>query len=227
MKDYLGGKMSDDDIGRRMRAVIPADAGTQGQKDKAVLSALWRFITTEPKSELRLLAFKTVQFWQIPGVTALSTERSVASLRRVILMVGFSTYVPLVILSVLSVLSHIRARRIDDIAVYLGWILLTFLSYIWFPAVNRFRFAGGLDNLMIILSAIYVSNKIIGMRQPARLHPGNRTALAGRFPLTTPSWDCGRPGQSPHWGQNLFLDFKTLLSCGPQGPVPLAVSSEL
>ncbi|MFZ0758601.1 MAG: glycosyltransferase family 39 protein [Candidatus Sulfotelmatobacter sp.] len=167
LEDYSVGKMSADDIGRRLRAVIPPDADTEAQKDKAMMSALRQFVVAQPVSELRLLAFKTIQFWEIPGMTARATDPSVKSLRSVIILVGCFTYVPIALLAGLSVIYHIQTRQVNRIGIYLAWIVLTFISYVWFPAVTRFRFAGGLDNLMIVLSAAYLGATVF-YQQTAR-----------------------------------------------------------
>jgi hypothetical protein len=111
---------------------------------------------------LHLLALKVVKFWQVPGFSALTTNPSVKSLRWIIVIVGYAAYLPIVVLSLLSIVFYERVGRIREIGIYLVWIALTFASYIWFPAVTRFRFAGGVDNLMILLSAACVATTVFG-----------------------------------------------------------------
>jgi 4-amino-4-deoxy-L-arabinose transferase-like glycosyltransferase len=170
MEDYLAGRIDADKLRENLRSVIPAEAATQPEKDRAVLSAMRHFILTNPAKELRLVAFKIVKFWQIPGLSAAVTTPSIKSLRWVIVFVGYAAYLPIVVLSLLSIVFYVRAGRINEIGIPVGWIALTFSSYIWFPAVTRFRFAGGVDNLMILLSAALVANAVynlpIGLAAP-------------------------------------------------------------
>jgi 4-amino-4-deoxy-L-arabinose transferase-like glycosyltransferase len=170
MADHLIGKIPDEEIAHRLRAVIPGDGASQAQQDKAAMSAMWEFIRAHPRSELQLLALKTVKFWEIPGTTAIAVDRVAKSLRWVILLMGCVNYLPIALLSLLSVIFYVRSGQTNEIALYLAWIALTFVSYVWFPAVTRFRFAGGLDNLMIVMSAAFLGAAVFsqGVRGGSR-----------------------------------------------------------
>jgi hypothetical protein len=113
-------------------------------------------VTVENPSP-KLFVFKTMQFWQIPGITSTATYASVKPLHWAILLVGFLSYVPLMICGVIGTAFLMWKSRVREISIYLFWILVTYASYIWFPAVNRFRFAGAIDNLMIILCVVPIS----------------------------------------------------------------------
>jgi 4-amino-4-deoxy-L-arabinose transferase-like glycosyltransferase len=151
LQDYMTGKIDIDALKVHLNSVVPPGERTQRELDRAYLHGLQEFVSSEPLSEVRLLAFKTVQFWQIPGITSTATHASVKPFHWVILLVGFLSYVPLVILGLVSTTYMVLKRQIREIRIYLIWMFITYVSYVWFPAVNRFRFAGAIDNLMIIL----------------------------------------------------------------------------
>ena len=40
---------------------------------------------------------------------------------------------------------------------YLAWIALAFVISVWFTCLLRYRFATGVDNLMIVIGAVYLA----------------------------------------------------------------------
>jgi hypothetical protein len=157
LQDYMTGKIDVDQIKAHLNSVVLPDQHSQKEWDSAYLHGLRQFVLSQPLTEAHLFVFKTMQLWRIPGITSTATHASVKPLHWAILLVGFLSYVPLMICGVIDTAFLMWKSRVREISIYLFWILVIYASYIWFPAVNRFRFAGAIDNLMIISCVVPIS----------------------------------------------------------------------
>lgn len=168
---HLEGQMSMEELSDRLRAVAPTE-GDQRARDRAYLAATKRFFCDTPADALRLLAYKTMAFWQIPGLGATRTSAEVRRWSWLVILVGSVSYIPLLFLRVWAVASKVTKRRSGEIwlyVLYVSWIAITYASSIWFPAVTRYRFAGAVDELMIILAAAFIAERIAQFQVPRSL----------------------------------------------------------
>ena len=160
VRDYLDGRMSSQDFLRRLdESTYPLwdQSVPWPRKNQAYRAAVMQFIRYQPAAFYRLMIYRTVKFWQIPGLSSIRTERQRITRPWAVILVGFLSYVPLAVITVWAVFWMLRHRQFGDIAVYVLWIVIAFGSNIWFSStITRYRFATGIDELMIVISAVFM-----------------------------------------------------------------------
>jgi 4-amino-4-deoxy-L-arabinose transferase-like glycosyltransferase len=150
---YYRGELSSQEFTARFIADIRPEM-TRAERDKVYSDSLRRFFREQPGEVLRLLAYKTVRFWMPPGFTSVTTDNWSRSAQWLILLVGFCSYTPIALLAAGALL---RVRRWADwnrIAIYVGWIALAFATNVWFTSILRYRFAEGVDAMLIVLASL-------------------------------------------------------------------------
>ncbi|MFA6560609.1 MAG: hypothetical protein WCV00_01715 [Verrucomicrobiia bacterium] len=160
MLPYHYGEITKEEFARRTFEGMPDpwgknvefDSLSQSDKDRIYMDKFKRFVREDPGTFLRVMLCKSIEFWQMPGAIALATKPPPphAQLTRV---VGWLTWTPLCLLTVLGLLR----LRWTTTGIYLAWIGLAFVTNVWFTAFLRYRFASGVDNLMIVIAAIYLA----------------------------------------------------------------------
>jgi len=128
------------------------------RKNQAYRAAVVQFIRQQPGAFFSLTIYRSVKFWQIPGLTSMRRGRQYVDRRWVVILVGCLSYVPLAVVTVWAILQMLRHRRFENIAVYVLWIVIAFGSNVWFSStITRYRFAAGIDELMMVISAVFMA----------------------------------------------------------------------
>lgn len=156
---FSEGLMRSTELTERINAVTRPDM-TQAEKDGAYRQALRRFLHDQTGEALRLLAYKAVRFWAPPGFFKVSTESTIRQVRVAVVLVGLVCYVPVLLLSIWAVLRVREWRQWRRIWIWVAWITVTFASNVWFTSILRYRFAGAVDALMILLASIVVADHL-------------------------------------------------------------------
>ncbi len=128
------------------------------QKNQAYRAAFAQFVTENPGASFKLMIYRTIKFWQIPGLSSIRTEPEHVSHAWLVILVGCLSYVPLAAITIWAIVWMLRHRQIGEIAVYLLWILVGFGTNIWFSStITRYRFAAGVDELMMVIAAVFMA----------------------------------------------------------------------
>ena len=115
------------------------------------------------------MIYRTMRFWQIPGLSSIRTEPEHVTHPWLVILVGCLSYVPLAAITVWAILWMLRHRRFGEIAIYLLWILVGFGTNIWFSStITRYRFAAGIDELMMVISAVFMATLLEAPDQETR-----------------------------------------------------------
>ncbi len=128
----------------------------QTERDDAYLQAVKQFFRSQSLwSLLRYYTYKTIAFWQIPGWTHAKARGDGRGQWGMILLTGVLSYVPLLVFSVIAIAVLVRRHAFLSISPYVGIIVITFVTQIWFASVTRYRFIGGVDDLLIVIVATH------------------------------------------------------------------------
>ena len=159
--EYLDGSLSSQDF------LNEIDSRTYGlwdnsvswkEKNRAYKAAVRQFIQENPMAFARLMVYRTVKFWQIPGLSTVRTTPDKRNHFKPVIIVGCLSYVPLAVVTLVGVAVLGRKRKLDLIGIYLIWIVVAFVTNVPFSStITRYRFASGIDDLMILIAAIYLA----------------------------------------------------------------------
>jgi len=163
---FSQGRLDLKDYGR-LKSLFTDAPKTQKEADRIYLAAVRRFFLEQPRQALTTVAYKAVKFWQVPGFTALATEPEQRPLKWVIIGAGLLSYLPIALLSLWAVVWSWRHQQLGQFGLYLAFAAATFATNVWFPAMVRYRFSGAVDEVMIVIAAVFVVTRLRLTEKPA------------------------------------------------------------
>jgi len=149
--DYTEGRLSSATFGSNLTAVASAPGLSPAEKNAAYRAAAFRFFREQTGEALRVLACKTVKFWQIPGTSTVATTPSARKFKWAVIAIGCISYVPVAIGCGWGIIYLTPRGALGRIAFYLTWIGIAYLTSIGGASVTRYRFLNGVDCLMIVI----------------------------------------------------------------------------
>lgn len=147
--DRFEGKLNFRDYVKNLDSVV-SNAHTIVERDTIYLQSAKSFILSSPIEAVKLQLYKVKTYWGIPGMRGTTAVQSSShSLRWIALLMGWTAWVPLLLLFVLAVADFLR-HKATGIGLYLWWTALMFVTTIPFGGVARYRLGGPIDIMMII-----------------------------------------------------------------------------
>jgi 4-amino-4-deoxy-L-arabinose transferase-like glycosyltransferase len=164
VRDYLDGKMSAAEfLGRIDGETYPLwDQSVPWKiKNGAYLAAVKRYLREQPGDALHLMVYRTIKFWQIPGLSTVRTHSMWQKEMFAVVAVGLVSYVPIALLTMWCLFCTIRHRCWNQYGIYFLWIAWAFLTNVWFSStITRYRFASAVDALMILIVAVFLTRRL-------------------------------------------------------------------
>ena len=101
-----------------------------------------------------------IHFWAPPGSFAVNTWSTQMSLRRLTRWAAWLVYTPVALLAVCAIVEKAYRRDFEPLAAYVACIAMVFVSNVWFTAILRYRLGGAVDNLMLVMAAVFLANRL-------------------------------------------------------------------
>jgi hypothetical protein len=151
--DFHEGRICKAEFDERLQAVA-AGCASATACDTRYREAMYRFWREQPGLAMKTILYKTVQFWQMPGATTLKTTPEAQRYRLEVLMLGWLFWVPLLVLCTAAIVLLVYRGRFHQVRLYSALILMAYVTHIWGASVTRYRYASGVDALMMIITAL-------------------------------------------------------------------------